>query len=116
MAWPSRRGGPSPQDFLERVERRVTILGRILRFVLWLLLATWLARKILGWLLGNSQQPEPRRVPPASGHQLYRDPVCGTHVAPELSASVELAGQQYHFCSAECRARFLDAQQLRISA
>jgi len=93
----------------------VAILGRILRFVLWLLLATWLARKILGWLVGNPQQAEPRSVPSASGRPLYRDPVCGTHVAPEISQTIEYAGQQYHFCSAECRARFLDAQRLRIS-
>jgi YHS domain-containing protein len=94
----------------------VAILGRILRFVLWLLLATWLARKLLGWLFGNSHQPEPRNVPPASGRQLYRDPVCGTHVAPEISQTIEYAGQQYHFCSAECRARFLEARRLQASA
>ena len=94
----------------------MAILGRILRFVLWLLLATWLARKVLGWLFGKAQPPEPRSAPSSSAGSLQRDPICGTYVAPKISRTVEHAGQLHHFCSAECRARFNAAHRLQISA
>ena len=93
----------------------MAILGRILRFVLWLLLATWLVRKVLGWLGGNSDQPAPRSAPSRSAGALQRDPICGTYVSPEISQTLEHAGQVHHFCSAECRARFIAAHRLQIS-
>jgi hypothetical protein len=38
---------------------------------------------------------------------LRRDPYCGTYVSPEISFSLQQADQIEHFCSAECRDRFL---------
>jgi YHS domain-containing protein len=94
----------------------VAILGRILRFVLWLLVATWLVRKIVGWLSRDAKRPAPTSVPPQTTRHLFRDPVCGTYVASEISRTYEHAGQVFHFCSAECRARFVDAQRPALSA
>ena len=116
MAWSSRRGGPSQQEFPERVGRRVAILGRILRFVLWLMLATLLVRKLFGWLARDAQLPATRIAPPQSGQPLHRDPICGTFVAPGISRTVEHAGQVHHFCSAECRAQFIAAHRLQLTA
>ena len=82
----------------------MAILARIFQFILWLILATWLGRKLLGWLFGS-----PQRVPSASPRMvrpLRRDPVCGTYVSEEISLTLEHQGEMHHFCSAECRARY----------
>jgi YHS domain-containing protein len=94
----------------------VAILGRILRFVLWLLVATWLVRRLFGWLAHNAKGPAAGTAPPESGQSLHRDPVCGTFVAAGISRTLEHAGQVHHFCSAECRARFIAAHRLQLSA
>jgi YHS domain-containing protein len=82
----------------------VAILARIIQFVLWLLLATWLFRSVTRWLRGRASK---RAVPPPAANPLFRDPVCGTHVAAKVSLPLEVEGRTYHFCSAECRARYL---------
>ena len=38
--------------------------------------------------------------------RLVRDPVCGTHVAPNSSLSLSAGGTTHYFCSEECRAEF----------
>jgi len=88
----------------------VAILARIIQFILWLILATWLGRKLLGWLFGSAVQT-PRTVPARTPQKLHRDPWCGTFVSPEISFSLEHAGQLHHFCSKDCRERYLNEQR-----
>lgn len=88
----------------------MAILARIIHFILWLILATWLGRKLLGWLFGKPG-PAPRTVSTRAPKQLHRDPWCGTFVSPEISFSLEHAGQLHHFCSPDCRERFRNAQR-----
>jgi YHS domain-containing protein len=88
----------------------VAILARIIQFVLWLILATWLGRKLLGWLFGKPDQT-PHTVPAREARKLHRDPWCGTFVSPEISFSLEHAGQVHHFCSKDCRERYRVAQR-----
>jgi YHS domain-containing protein len=38
---------------------------------------------------------------------LHRDPFCGIHVSPEISFQAAHQGQVAHFCSAECREKYL---------
>ena len=82
----------------------MAILARIIQFILWLILATWLGRKLLGWLFGSppgASSPLPRMARP-----LRRDPVCGTYVSEEISLKLQHEGEICHFCSVECRIRF----------
>ena len=37
---------------------------------------------------------------------LVRDPVCGTHVAPNASLSLSARGTTHYFCSEKCRTEF----------
>ena len=94
---PPERAGPS-----------VAILARVFQFILWLILATWLGRKLLGWLFGSGANL--RSASPRAPQRLQRDPVCGTYVSPEISHTLEHDGVVHHFCSAECRAKFQSAQ------
>lgn len=88
------------------------LLGRILRFIIWVLVATWVGRKLFGWLFGAAttqqygRRPANAPMPTGERRQLFRDPVCGTHVPAEISLTLEESGQTHHFCSAECRNAF----------
>ena len=44
---------------------------------------------------------EPVRVSPAA-KELFRDPVCGTYVAEDISYFCEQDRQTLHFCSRDC--------------
>jgi YHS domain-containing protein len=92
----------------------------------------WLLRAVVGWLLRPAQpllhglqvQPAPvgarrRQTPAPSAPKaiaLRRDPWCGTHVSPEISFTLEHAGQIEHFCSDECRHFFRQSQRRAESA
>lgn len=84
------------------------LLGRILRFIIWVLVATWVGRKLFGWLFNTAAaQGSARRAASvtaaAERRQLYRDPVCGTHVPAEIALTLQESGETHHFCSADCR-------------
>ena len=43
-------------------------------------------------------------------NDMVRDPVCGLYVTSEESLSAMVNGRKYHFCSVECRRKFIDDQ------
>jgi YHS domain-containing protein len=52
-----------------------------------------------------------RRSSPRGPLPLFRDPSCGTFVSPEISVRAEWAGRVEHFCSEQCRDRYLQGEQ-----
>ena len=99
--------------------RAMSFLGRILRFLFWVLIVSW-AVKLLGRAIGgaNARQSEPRRVnrePAGTGKRLVKDPVCGMHMAEELALPLHANGEVLHFCSDECRAKY-QASMVRRAA
>jgi YHS domain-containing protein len=90
----------------------VGFLARILRFILFVVIIGWLGRLLFGWLLRRNRPAGTPAAPAAPQKRpLHRDPVCGTWVSAEISHKLEQAGQVHHFCSAECRARFLSGER-----
>ena len=51
----------------------------------------------------------------AVNSKLVRDPICGMHVAEGLALPVRQGTEIVHFCSAECRDKYLNGTQ-KISA
>jgi YHS domain-containing protein len=49
--------------------------------------------------------PTPNQIP-LSG-ELKKDPVCGTYIAAATSIKEKVGGQTYHFCSPECRDKYV---------
>jgi YHS domain-containing protein len=39
--------------------------------------------------------------------ELKKDPVCGTYIAAATSIQEKVGGQTFHFCSAECRDKYV---------
>ncbi len=99
----------------------VGLLGGFLRFIIWVLVATWIGRFLFGWLLSGAQRTAHAPGRPSARpqrRQLYRDPVCGTHVPEEIALTLEDSGQLHHFCSRECREEFaarLDEEHRSVS-
>lgn len=65
----------------------------------------------------------PARVPPqAAAKELFRDPVCGTYVAEDISYLYEQGKQTLHFCSRDCMEHYqhdlqhADARANRLAA
>jgi len=97
-------------------------LGRILRFVVWVVILSWVFRmigRIAGGALrramganaatGDSSAAETETAssrPRMAARQLVRDPVCGMHLAETLAIPYRDGGELVHFCSAECREKY----------
>lgn len=82
-------------------------LSRVFRAVLWGVVTSGLLSFVRQWSASDAQTTqgqEPGKSSPAM--RLYRDPVCGTYVSPEISLKLEKSGHITHFCSAECRDRY----------
>jgi YHS domain-containing protein len=97
--------------------RTVQALGWAILFG-WIL---WLLRVLVGRLLRSLQatgarHPQPPAPAVPKTVALRRDPWCGTHVSPEISFTLEHAGQIEHFCSDECRHFFRQSHRRAESA
>ena len=86
--------------------------GRLIRLVFWVLIASWLI-KLVGRLFRGSNQPAARGGssaraddPAVRGKRLVKDPVCGMHLAEELSLPISVNGETQYFCSEECRSKY----------
>src|SRR5690349_24972132 len=87
----------------------MTFLGRIVRFLFWLLVVSWsvwLLRRLFRGALQNSASTVQRGSTQTSGslaRRLVRDPVCGMHVDETLSIPFREGNELLHFCSIACR-------------
>jgi YHS domain-containing protein len=97
----------------------MSFLGRILKFLFWVLVVSWAVR-LLGRVIGagapRTPGPEAGAEPQSAKKRLLRDPVCGMHMAEELALPLEANGEVLHFCSEECRARYRSSLTRRASA
>jgi YHS domain-containing protein len=88
-------------------------LARILRFLFWLLIVSWsvsILRRIVGRMGQGAGPAKPAADVPNEplSQKLVRDPVCGMHVAEGLSLPLREGAEILHFCSAECRDKYLE--------
>ena len=95
-------------------------LGRILRFLFWVLVVSW-AVKLLGRAIGGAKAPgsAPGNAPPetlGTSKRLVKDPVCGMHMAEELALPLQANGEVVHFCSQECRAKYESSMVRRAAS
>ena len=94
----------------------MVFLARLLRFVFWLLVVSWSAsilRRIVARMgQGGTEAEQPGGAPnDAAPGKLVRDPVCGMHVAEALALPLREGTEIVHFCSAECREKYLSGSK-----
>jgi hypothetical protein len=98
----------------------MTFIIRALRYLFWLLIVSWsvaILQRIVGKMVSGNTGPKPDLDVPnnAVNSKLVRDPICGMHVAEGLALPVRQGTEIVHFCSAECRDKYLNGTQ-KISA
>jgi YHS domain-containing protein len=81
------------------------VVRAILIGILLIILARLFWRVLDGLVEGVSGKSR-RRRPTREGVKLFRDPVCGTHVAPGSGLSLTAGGTTHYFCSEKCRNDF----------
>jgi YHS domain-containing protein len=91
----------------------MTFIARMLRYLFWLLVVSWtfaLLRRLVNHMGSAHTHPtRPMDVPnDAVAKKLVRDPVCGMHIAEGLALPLNQGSTILHFCSAECRDKFLN--------
>ena len=94
----------------------MAFLARILRLLFWLLVVSWAAsilRRIVARMgLGATEGGQPAGAPnDRAPGKLVRDPVCGMHVAEGLALPLREGTEIVHFCSAECRDKYLSGSR-----
>jgi len=101
----------------------MSFLGRIFRFLLWVLILSWVVKLLGRAISGSGQQAStantngaPETETATSGKRLLKDPICGMHIAEELALPVTANGETHYFCSPECRAKFASSLVERASA
>lgn len=98
------------------------LIIRILRYLFWLVVVWWsvaLLRRIVGMMVSGGSGSKPYMDSPGNteSQKLVRDPICGMHLAEGLAVSLRQGGELLHFCSPECRDKYLNGtQELSASA
>jgi YHS domain-containing protein len=97
----------------------MSFIVRMLKYLFWVLMVSWgvaLLQKVVGKMVRGGTEEASAKMPNTSVDQkLVRDPVCGMHMAQRLAIPLKRRGETLHFCSLECRDKFLDATP-KISA
>jgi YHS domain-containing protein len=92
----------------------------VFRLIFYLLVTVFLitiVRGVLGVILrglsqlvSSGQTAQAKQSPggsvPLSG-ELKKDPSCGTYISAATAIKQTVGGQTYHFCSAECRDKYV---------
>jgi YHS domain-containing protein len=99
----------------------MSFIRRMLKYLFWLLVVSWgvtMLRRLVNKMgEGASGQTDPLDGPNAVNQKLVRDPVCGVHIAETLALPLREGGRVLHFCSMECRDKYLNGtQQISASA
>ena len=92
-------------------------MGRFFYFLIVLILVRLAWSAASAWLTATARRQmgggRARTAPDGHGMVnkglMVRDPVCGLHLPESSAISLERSGQTVHFCSEECRARFVEA-------
>lgn len=94
----------------------MTILARIVRYIFWVLVVSWsvaLLRGIVNRMGRGAENSNPigDAANETAARKLVRDPVCGMHIAEVLALPLRQEGELVHFCSTECRDKYISATQ-----
>ena len=90
----------------------MNLLLSMARFLFWVLVVSWsvtLLRRAISWLRGAAAAPSSGAEKFGASHdtgtprRLVRDPVCGMHVAEEVSLPLQEGSESVRFCSEACR-------------
>ena len=82
----------------------------MLKLLIWIVLGYLVYRAVTKGLLGlgaNRQSRMPDTNRPQVDDEMVKDPECGAYFPRRSAVIATIDGNPIHFCSAECRDRFL---------
>ncbi len=88
----------------------MTFLFRLLVLVLIISLVRSLVARLAGsrkGVAGRGWRRTPAAAPATITGTMVKDPQCGTYTALELAVTAKVAGKSLHFCSRECRDKYM---------
>ncbi|HEV2299857.1 MAG TPA: hypothetical protein VGR72_15225 [Candidatus Acidoferrales bacterium] len=97
-------------------------LGRAFRYIAWFVFAAaiaWLLKRIFASAARQqtvAANTRARVSPAPSPKLLYRDPVCGSYIAEEISHPWEQGSETLHFCSRECLEHYRAGDRIAAGA
>jgi YHS domain-containing protein len=94
----------------------MTFIARIFRFLFWTLVVSWsvaLLRRFVAKMAvdGAERHPDVHVPSDSMARKLVRDPVCGMHMAETIAVPLRDRGELIHFCSSECRDKYVVGSQ-----
>jgi len=84
----------------------MTFLAIMLRFLIILFLLIYILYRLL-WKDNRNRNQRTKGQKSIRNEEMVKDPVCGTYVSLDLAIPAKKEGRTYHFCSKECRNKFL---------
>ena len=88
------------------------MIRRLLGLALLLLAVLWWLRRLRASFA--PQQPTGRpTAAPDGARELVRDRVCNTFLPRSRALTLRAGGEEHHFCSETCRAKFLETTEIR---
>ena len=99
------------------------MIFRLLVWIVLLLGLSYLTKKLIrglggdaGGRVGPGQGASRGTVPPQSAGVMVRDPVCNTYLPADRALTHRTdGGETLHFCSEECRGKFLSGRSRSVS-
>ena len=91
-------------------------IARLFRYLFWVLIVSWIFR-LLSRVVNNMAMKGPEAHPDvvvpndSIGRKLVRDPVCGMHMAETIAIPLRNGNELLHFCSMECRDKYVKGTQ-----
>ena len=90
------------------------MIRRLLGLLLLVLAGMWWLRRLRAFLA--PPRSSGRSAAPETGQdvaQLVRDRVCNTFLPRSRALTLRAGGEEHHFCSETCRAKFLETTEIR---
>ena len=94
----------------------MTFIGRMIRYLFWMVIVFWsarLLRRIVNSMgvAGSKARPDVEVPTNSIARKLVRDPVCGMHLAETIAIPMRNGSEMLHFCSVECRDKYVKGTQ-----
>jgi len=81
----------------------LSILFRILGLVF----MTWVFRRVMNFFLGASKGNRAQDNSAGASKHMVKDPVCGMYMDCRLAVRLDKKGEEFYFCSEECKQKYL---------
>ena len=89
------------------------MIRRLVGLVLLVLAVLWWWKRLRASLRQGPSESAAARETPSEIEPMVRDRVCNTFLLRSRALTLRAGGEEHHFCSEACRAKFLETTEIR---